>query len=462
MKKNGMKKNGQNASNRSPQGRDPVDTRPPLREALVSVVLPVYNEAEVLDELTSRVTAALEETGARYELIFVDDGSRDQSPAILDRLAADDPAIGVVHFSRNFGHQAAVQAGLAHARGDAVVLMDADLQDAPSAIGRFLDEWQRGSDVVYAIRRHRKENLLKRAAFAGFHRLMSRLASVRVPVDAGNFGLIDRRVCDLLLQLPERDRYFPGLRGWVGFRQTGVEVERGARYDHRPRVSIFGLMRLAKTALFSFSTFPLMLFHGIALMAGVVFLALAGYALFARLATDWAVPGWTTHVLVGSFFGALNALGIGVLGEYVLRIHDQVRYRPLYVVDRRVNLTEDPMFDDEMLDNLLDDLYDDELTAKDALVEQLVGEASEGREWMPRDPRLAELLARCDDDAAADADSPYVELMREAMDLLERGGFQDEPLPPREGEPADTPTDADSSSAGDGEEEAVQSIPFPR
>jgi dolichol-phosphate mannosyltransferase len=257
---------------------------------------------------------------------------------VLDHLAAVNHSVRVIHFSRNFGHQAAVQAGLRYARGDAVVLMDSDMQDAPEAIRRFLARWRAGYDVVYAVRRRRKESRWKTFLFAAFHRLLSRMASVPIPVDAGNFGLLDRRVVQQIVAMKETDRYFPGLRSWVGFRQTGVEVERNARYDRHPRVSLRGLFRLAKTAMFSFSSLPLMIFHVIGALAATVFVALSSFSLYCKLLTDQAIPGWTSHVLTGSFFGALNAMGIAILGEYVMRIYDQVRGRPAYLVDRTVNI----------------------------------------------------------------------------------------------------------------------------
>jgi dolichol-phosphate mannosyltransferase len=319
---------------------DTAANRPSLADSLVSIVLPVYNEAEVLHTLTASIRRQLGRLAAKSEIVFVNDGSSDGSGEILDELASRDENIRVIHFARNFGHQAAVQAGLSHARGDAVVLMDSDMQDAPAAIARFIDKWQEGYDVVYAIRTRRKENLLKRCLFSAFHRLMRAVSSCDVPIDAGNFGLMDRRVVRQVASLKEYDRYLPGLRSWVGFRQAGVEVERGARYDGRPRVSLRGLVRLAKTAIFSFSSFPLAIFYAIGLFALAVFSAVAGYALFCRMFTDLAIPGWTSQLLVGSFFGAVNSLGISILGEYVTRIYDQVRERPLYVVDRSTNLLE--------------------------------------------------------------------------------------------------------------------------
>ncbi len=343
---------------------------------LISVVLPVYNEAKVLETLLGRVTDALRACVPLYEVVFVNDGSSDDSPRILDELASTNPSVRVIHLVRNFGHQPAVQAGLAHARGDAVVLMDSDMQDAPEAVPRMVEKWREGYDVVYAIRTQRKENAPKRLLFTAFHRLMASVASVRIPADAGIFGLIDRRVARQISAMGERDRYFPGLRSWVGFRQIGIEVPRSARYDDHPRVSLRGLVRLAKTAIFSFSTFPLTIFYTIAALAGIVFVALSGFALFCRLFTDLAIPGWTSHILTGSFFGALNALGICILGEYVVRIYDQVRARPLYLVDRTVNVA--PAADES------DDLRGEE--------------------------------------------TPYVELLEQAVHLLDVGTAQDDPL----------------------------------
>ncbi len=315
-----------------------VRPRPtPLADALVSVVVPVYNEARVLAELVERLGAALASCGCRYEIVFVNDGSCDDSGEVLDRLAGADPFVRVLHLSRNFGHQAAVQAGLLHATGDAVVVMDADLQDDPAALPRLLAKWCEGFDVVYAVRTGRKENALKRFLFAAFYRVLNLISEVPMPMDAGNFGVVDRRVVREIARLPDRDRYYAGLRRWVGFSQVGVIVERGARYDGTPRVSFWGLWRLARTAMFSFSSLPLTLFYTI---AGLSFLAFAGlgcFTLYHKLVTGLAVSGWTSTLMTVCFFGALNALGIAVLGEYVWRIYDQVRARPLFVVRRQVN-----------------------------------------------------------------------------------------------------------------------------
>lgn len=308
--------------------------RKPIDEVLVSAVMPVFNEVGALRELVSRTEGAIRASGAQHEIVLVNDGSTDGSAELLDELAVGCPNVRVVHLSRNFGHQAAVQAGLAHAQGDVVLLMDSDLQDAPEAVGRFLHEWQKGFDVVYALRAERKEQWWKRCLFAGFHRFMAAVASTRIPADAGNFSLMDRRVVREIVCLAEHDRYLPGLRSWVGYRQTGIVVRRNARYDGRPRVSLRGLWRLAKTAIFSFSSFPLTMFYWIGYSALALFFGLSVYATFCKLFTSGSVPGWSSTLLVASFFGALNALGISMLGEYVTRIYDQVRSRPMYLVDR--------------------------------------------------------------------------------------------------------------------------------
>lgn len=318
-----------------------VDTttgpRKPLEQTLVSVVLPLFNEAVVLRILLKRVEEALEKCGCRYEILFVDDGSYDGSGELLDQLASRTPCMRVIHFSRNFGHQAAVQAGLEHASGDAVIVMDSDLQDLPEAIPTFVRRWAQGYDVVYAVRHGRKENGLKRLAFYSFYRVLNAVSRTPMPMDAGNFGLMDRRVVDQVTAIPDRDRYFPGLRSWVGFRQTGVPVERGRRHDDQPRVTVSGLFRLAKTALFAFSSFPLTMFYGIAMVSMLVCGGVTVFTLYHKLVTGLAIPGWASMTMLASFFGALNALGIGILGEYAIRIYDQVRSRPQYVIARQTN-----------------------------------------------------------------------------------------------------------------------------
>ena len=308
----------------------------PLSQSMISIVLPVYNEAAVLRELCGQVIASLA-AACQVQVIFINDGSTDGSAELLDQLASEDERIHVLHLSRNFGHQAALHAGLNHAAGDAIIVMDSDMQDAPGCLGEFVAMWQQGFDVVYAIREKRKEGAIKRLLFLTFYRLLRMIATTPMPADAGNFGLIDRCVLDNLLRLDECDRYYAGLRSWLGFRQTGIVVERLAGHDSHPRVSFLGLCSLAKTAVFSFSSAPLGLFYAIAALSLLVFGAFTGFTLYHKCVTGLAIPGWTSSILIASFFGALNALGISVLGEYVVRIYDQVRGRPKFIVSRHVN-----------------------------------------------------------------------------------------------------------------------------
>ena len=305
---------------------------------LISIVLPVYNEECALRQLVEQIEGACLGMPHEFEIIFVNDGSQDGSAELLDELAQTDRGVRVVHLSRNFGHQSALLAGLTGARGDAIVVMDSDLQDDPSAIPRFVEEWEAGAEVVYAVRVNRKENAIKRGLFFGFYRLLGRVASTPIPSDAGNFGLIDRRVANHIVHLPEVSRFYPGLRSWVGYRQRGIEVERGERHDEKARVSFWGLVRLARTAVFSFSSAPLTLFYGVALLSSLVFVGLSAFTLYHKFFTGLATAGWTSGLMTASFFGTLNALGIAVLGEYVVRIFDQVRARPQFIIDRTVNL----------------------------------------------------------------------------------------------------------------------------
>jgi glycosyltransferase involved in cell wall biosynthesis len=313
-------------------------TPTPEKSRIISVVLPVYNEVTVLRKLVADIDAALVYCGRRHEIVFVNDGSDDGSREVLDEIANRLPHVKVLHFSRNFGHQAAVHAGLEHARGDAVIIMDSDLQDDPASLPRFIEKWREGYEVVYAIRTERKEGALKRFLFYAFYRALNAITESPLPKDAGNFGLIDRKVVDAIRQLSDRDRYFPGLRCWVGYRQVGILVERGARYDHKPRVSLRGLWRLAKSAVFSFSSLPLTIFYTIAFVSLAIFVSLACFIFYHKLFTDKAIPGWASTLMTGCFFGSMNALGIAILGEYVSRIYNQVRARPLYLVAHKTNL----------------------------------------------------------------------------------------------------------------------------
>jgi dolichol-phosphate mannosyltransferase len=299
---------------------------------LLSVVIPIYNEQENLPELGRRLKVALEGLGEAWEVVFVNDGSRDGSSELLKKLRAEDPRMKRIEFSRNFGHQVAVSAGLDHARGRAVVVMDGDLQDPPEVIPRLVARWREGYEVVYAVRRKRKEGAAKRAAYALFYRLLQRIADIEIPLDSGDFSLVDRKVVDMLVAMPERNRYVRGLRAWIGFRQTGLEYERDARFAGEAKYTLRGLLRLARDGVFAFSEAPLHVAMNVGLAITVLSSVLAIWTLVKRILLYEVVPGFATLALLVLFFGGVQLITIGILGEYVARIYTEVKGRPRYVI----------------------------------------------------------------------------------------------------------------------------------
>lgn len=300
----------------------------------VSLAVAVYNEELVLPELLDRARRVLDELpGGPHEMVIVDDGSHDRTLEILEQ-ATTDPRIVVVALSRNFGHQAALTAALDHVSGDVTVVMDGDLQDTPETIPAFLDEYRKGYDVVYAIRAHRKENALMRFLYHAFYHSIAAMADVRLPVGAGDFALLSRRVVDQLRSAPERHRYLRGLRTWVGFRQTGIPVERAARFAGRPKYSFRALFRLAFDGIFAFSVVPLRaatLLGGIAVAGSLMF---ALYALYVKLARGGVIEGFTATILVVTLLAGVQLLSLGIIGEYLGRIYEEVKQRPRYVVGK--------------------------------------------------------------------------------------------------------------------------------
>ncbi len=315
----------------TPPTAGPAQSDPPH----ISVVLPVYNESDNLPELTRRLDAVLGALGDTYEVIFVDDGSHDGSLGILRSLHASDPRLRIVRLSRNFGHQAAISAGIDHAQGDVIVVMDADLQDPPEEIPNLLAHWRQGYQVVYAIRHQRKEGLLKRSAYGFFYRSLHQVASIEIPLDAGDFCAIDRQVADVLRSMPERNRFIRGIRSWVGFRQIGVPYDRAARYAGQPKYSLFKLIRLALDGFFSFSYLPLRLASLLGLLVSMAGFVLAVWTIYKRLVLPQFPSGFATIVVGMMFLGGIQLLALGVIGEYVGRIFDEVKQRPLYIVRER-------------------------------------------------------------------------------------------------------------------------------
>jgi dolichol-phosphate mannosyltransferase len=300
----------------------------------LSVVVPLYNEEENIPELYGRLSVALGKLDLAYQLVLVNDGSRDRTPELLDELHGTDRRVAVVHLSRNFGHQAAVSAGLAHARGRAVVVMDGDLQDPPEVLGQFLDKWREGFDVVYAVRQNRKEGAWKRLGYWTFYRLLRAISDLDIPLDSGDFCLMDRKVVDVLNHLPERLRFVRGLRTFVGFRQTGLCYDRAARNAGRPKYTFRALVRLAADGIFSFSSYPLRLSTYCGCASIVLAVALAIWAVADAFLQKSTPRGWASTLIVVLFMGAIQLLSLGVIGEYIRRIFIESKQRPPYIVDR--------------------------------------------------------------------------------------------------------------------------------
>jgi polyisoprenyl-phosphate glycosyltransferase len=300
----------------------------------LSVVIPVYNEQENLPLLYERLTATMESVGQSYEIIFVDDGSRDSSLALLHELQRADGRVAVVELARNFGHQVAISAGLDHARGDGVIVMDADLQDPPEVLPRFIDAWRAGHDVVYAVREQRKEGVLMRLAYAAFYRLLQRVAQIEIPLDAGDFCLMDRRVVDLLSGMPERNRFVRGIRSWVGLNQVGLPYERQGRHAGKPKYTMSRLIYLALDGLVSFSYLPLRIITLLGFAVSAISIVLAVAYTIQKLTIGLSPPGFATLTVAIFFLAGIQLITIGVIGEYVGRIFEEVKQRPLYVVRR--------------------------------------------------------------------------------------------------------------------------------
>jgi len=303
-----------------------------LAGASLSVVIPIFNEFETLPELSRRLLAVFDGLACTCEVIFVDDGSVDDSLRRLRELAGADSRVRVIALSRNFGHQPALYSGICRASGDAVILMDGDLQDPPEVLPSLLSKWAEGFDVVFAVRRKRKEGLFKRVLYAAYYRLMQRVAYVQMPLDSGDFSLLDRRVAALLRSMPERNKFLRGLRAWAGFRQTGLEYERDARFAGAPKYTVLKLMKLALDGVISYSYVPLRISYALGALVSAGAFVLAAIYFAQRLFVDHYIPqGFTTIAVLVLFLGGVQLLSLGLLGEYVGRIYDEVKRRPEYV-----------------------------------------------------------------------------------------------------------------------------------
>jgi polyisoprenyl-phosphate glycosyltransferase len=308
-------------------------------ESLLSIVIPVFNEEENILQLYERLVSAAPSWDLAFEVILVDDGSSDQTLGLLRQLHQQDVRFKYISFSRNFGHQTAVSAGLRYTKGNVIAVMDADLQDPPEELYRFLNKWEEGYQVIYGIRTKRKENIFKRSAYHVFYRILAWCSSIDIPLDSGDFCVMDRSVVDWLNALPERNRFVRGLRSWVGYRQIGIPYERHMRLAGEVKYTFQKLLRLAFDGIINFSYRPLQISGTFGLLVcllsfiGIIFVVLhriLDFKIFGYSPQD--VPGFTSLVLAVLFIGGVQLLTMGLFGEYLGRIFDEVKQRPLYIV----------------------------------------------------------------------------------------------------------------------------------
>lgn len=297
-----------------------------------SVVVPIYNEKDCIDELYCRMTAVMDSTGEAWEMIFVDDGSKDGSGDMLRDISERDPRVRSVFFARNFGHQLAVTAGMDHALGDAVIVIDADLQDPPEVIPELIAKWKEGYEVVYAIRKERDgESWFKKFTASAFYRLIYKITDVEIPLDTGDFRLLDRCVVDVMNSMREKHRFLRGMSAWVGYKQIGVPYHRAARYAGSTKYPFKKMLKLALNAITGFSYVPLELatYFGF-IVAGLSIIAIP-IAIILRLTGGQELVGQATTLISTCFLGGVQLIFLGIIGEYLGRIYDEVKNRPLYI-----------------------------------------------------------------------------------------------------------------------------------
>ena len=315
---------------------------------ILSVVVPVYNEEEVLMESYARLTTAISAIGVSYELIFVNDGSRDKTPQMVAEICAKDASVRFINFSRNFGHQPAITAGMDYAQGDAVVVIDADLQDPPEVIGEMVAKWREGYDVVYGKRIKREgETWFKKLTAKMYYRILRSVTSVDIPADTGDFRLIDRKVCDAMKSMGERNRYVRGLVSWVGFKQTEVGFVREKRFAGETKYPFKKMMKLAMDGIMSFSYKPLKVSSGIGFVLSLVSFLYLIAVICIKLFTETTVSGWASTTAILVFTQGIVLMMLGIIGEYMGRIFDEIKGRPNYIVRETIGFENDSERRDE-------------------------------------------------------------------------------------------------------------------
>lgn len=303
-----------------------------------SIIVPVYNEEEVVLECYRRLTEVMQQTGETYELIFVNDGSRDRTASIVSQLCSSDQSVKMIDFSRNFGHQIAITAGMDNASGEAIVVIDADLQDPPELILQMIEKWNEGYDVVYATRAERKgETGFKKWSASLFYRTLNKLSDIDIPLDTGDFRLIDRKVCEAMKSLKESNRFVRGLVSWVGFRQTSISYVREERFAGETKYPLKKMLRFASDALIAFSLKPLRLASVLGSFVSLFSFVFLIWVVGQKLLNFNTTPGWASILACVLFLNGIMLIILGVLGEYVGRIYDEVKGRPLYLVQEKRN-----------------------------------------------------------------------------------------------------------------------------
>jgi len=305
-----------------------------MARAKYSFVFPVFNEEETLPELIKQVTLFIETLDGSSEVIFIDDGSRDHSFSIITAARESDHRFKLIQFSRNFGHQIAITAGIDHAEGEAVIIMDADLQDSPEVVRAMIAKWKDGFEIVYGVRSGRQgETVFKKITAKGFYWLLQKMTDIEIPMEAGDFRLVDRKAVDAFKRLRENHRYVRGMFSWIGFKQTGVEFVRQERYAGETKYPLFKMLRFAMDGIVSFSNAPLRLALNLGfIISGISFLFGLLSIIGKLTGAIFTVPGWVSLVVIIFFLGGIQLIVTGILGEYIARIHTEIKQRPLYVV----------------------------------------------------------------------------------------------------------------------------------
>jgi len=306
---------------------------------LITVVVPMYYEELVAKECYNQLTEVLDNNSFDYEIIFVNDGSKDKTEEILSKIAENDPKVKVINFSRNFGHQTAVTAGIFNATGDAIVIIDADLQDPPPVILKMIQFWEKGYEVVYGRRKKRKgETIFKLLTAKYFYKFLNYMSDIEIPKDTGDFRLIDRKVAEVYKNMPERNRFVRGMMSWIGFKQIAVEYERNVRFAGETKYPIKKMIKFATDGIISFSTKPLKFVSLLGVFSILMSIGVFLYGLISKILINNTISGWTSIITLIALFGGLQLMSLGIIGEYIARIYDECKNRPLYVIKSTKNI----------------------------------------------------------------------------------------------------------------------------